>query len=124
MALSYTGKLFRRIAICCGAAHGNPHKVWENHLQIKYMDEYFSYTAFLYHRGNDNKWTAEKTPEDNKEFEFWKGLKWLEENGYIARREGTQKYGTYGTLTCRATYIVLTEKGLAVAPKYLKQKED
>jgi len=88
------------------------------------MDEYFSYTSFLYHRGNDNKWIAEMTPEDNKEFEFWKGLKWLEENGYIVRRVGTCKYGTYGTLACRTTYIVLTEKGLEVAPKYLQQKED
>ena len=122
--LSYTGKLFRRIAICCGAWTENPHKIWENHLAFKYIDEYHPIPDFIYARGQDGKWHPEMVYDD-REFWFWQAMRWLEENGYIERQEGTYRFGHHKYYRIgHGTEIRLTEKGLAAAPAYLKIKED
>ena len=125
MSLSYTGKLFRRIAICCGAWTETPHEIWKHHFLAKYSDDYETRPVFLHKRREDGKWTCEMHPSDDKEYEFWKALKWLEENGYIKRRMGTYRYGHWKYYHIgHGIKIGLTEKGLAAAPYYIKQKED
>jgi hypothetical protein len=122
MALTYTGKLFRRIAICCGAAHGKLHEVSKSRLEFKYPDEYNWHWDVIFRRGANNKWTPTFMPADDNEYNLWKGLKWLEENGYIKCCERTVRLSRLRTGL--DTYITLTEKGAAIAPKYIKQKED
>lgn len=125
--LSYTGKLFRRIAIDCGAWTGKPHKVWYIHLKSKHYRDYDSSYELIWSRGEDGKWHSSKRPEDDKEYEFWKALRWLKENGYIDLSEEAHACrNTYGyvSFTITDTAIRLTEKGLAAAPAYMKVKED
>ena len=128
MSLSYTGKLFRRIAICCGAWTKEPHKVWLSTIRYKYRDEYDSEIIDgPYRRGDDNKWHPDWELDHSKDFECWKAVRWLSENGYITTRNTRNAsrncYG-YVRFTFDDTEIRLTEKGLSAAPAYLKQKEE
>ena len=126
MALSYTGKLFRRIAICCGAWTDHPHKITETHFQVKYC-EYDSDDDFLYLRGENGKWTVKRWPADDKEYEYWKALCWLRDNGYITvTKERLASYNCYGHVSFiyNDNVIRMTDKGLAAAPAYMRQKED
>ena len=124
MSLSYTGKLFRRIAICGGAVYGRPHKVWEHTFLSKYHDDYHSDREYIYSRAYDGRWRSTARTLDDREFEYWKALKWLQAEGLVEVRTGHIKYGTYRTLSYKADYIVLTSKGLELAHKYINQKED
>ena len=127
MALTYTGKLFRRIAICCGAWTGTPHKVTGIHFKNKYRNEYESDIENLFYRNEDKKWCRATWPTDDREWEYWKALCWLRDNGYITfRKEKLAHYNCYGYVSFIYHDIVIrmTDKGMATAPTYMKQKED
>ena len=122
MALSYTGRLFRRIVVSSGYTFGNSRRVSYVGLMVKF-NEYSSRDEFVYRRGADGKWHCSCRPEDDNEFRFWEAIRWLEKNGYI-KVSWRETVRVSRLLDGSDSFIKLTEKGLAAAPSYLKQKED
>lgn len=117
--LSYTGKLFRRIAICCGAYYGNFHGVHSTHIMLKWADDYQDKHKKVYRRNKHGYWELYYDVSVNRRDAFENGLHWLEDNGYI-KVNWNMAVRVSRLLTGCTDGITLTEKGKQVAPKYLK----
>lgn len=96
--MTYTGILFKRILIHSGYTHNRKYPVTTTRLSVRYKE----YRTENY---------------DNKP-EFIKTLKWLESEGYIKINWKQRCHITRNT--CGITdYIRITEKGYAIANKYI-----
>ena len=124
MSLSYTGKLFQRIVVTSGYTYGKNLRVSYYHMQTKYADDYADDDMLLnwiYRRSpKSGRWMAYDLHENyTNEYQFWKALRWLEENGYITVR-WFETVSVSRLCTGKDHFIKLTDKGLELAPKYLR----
>ena len=119
--LSYTGKLFRRIVVSSGYTYGKNLRVRYNRLMTEFSNEYHrAVEDFFYRRNAEGKWRlASKLEDYDSEYQFWKALRWLEDNGYITI-SWFETVRVRRLLTGKDHFIELTAKGLELAPKYLK----
>ena len=118
--LSYTGKLFRRIVISSGFTYGKQMRVSVTHLTTKFADDYENKQKKVYRRNSKGYWDCFYEVVIDRRTAMWDALNWLEANGFITiSRDETVRVSRL--LTGLDSFVKLTEKGLAAAPKYLKQ---
>ena len=122
MALSYTGKLFQRIVVTSGYTYGKNLRVSYTHMTTKYSEDYeHSRLDFVYRRNAEGRWRYWAILDEyDSEYQFWKALRWLEDNGYITIRWNETVWISRNTAGSD-NFIKLTAKGLELAPKYLRQ---
>ena len=120
--LSYVGLLFRRIVVTSGYTYGKRIRVSTTHLITKFSDDYENKRKRVYRRNNKGYWYYDYEIETDRRTELWNALNWLETNGFIViKRNATVILSRLST--GKDDFITLTEKGLAVAPKYLAMKD-
>lgn len=118
--LSYTGKLFRRIVVSSGFTYGKRMRVSVTHLTTKFADDYDDMLKKVYRRNSKGYWELNYEVAVDRRTAMQDALDWLEANGFITiSRDETVRVSRL--LTGLDSFVKLTEKGLAAAPKYLKQ---
>lgn len=117
--LSYTGKLFRRIVVSSGFTYGKRMRVSVTNLTVKFADDYENKQKKVYRRNSKGYWDFNYEVVIDRRTAMWDALNWLEANGFITiSRDETVRVSRL--LTGLDSFVKLTEKGLAAAPKYLK----